>query len=80
MYDVIGYLPNSSNMEIFDVDFETPRRFLKIFIWNFSSLFFVRSVVSSMLPLMLLTMPRMRIIIWVSIKRVRCVNIFLIRG
>ena len=51
MYDVIGYLPNSNSMEIFDVDFETPRRFLKIYIWNFSSLFFVRSVVLSMLPL-----------------------------
>ena len=33
------------------MDFETPRRFLKIFIWTFSSLFFVRSVVSSRLTL-----------------------------
>ena len=47
MHDVVGYLPNSNSMEIFDVDFKTPRRFLKIFIWKFSSLFFVRSVVSS---------------------------------
>ena len=48
MYDAVVYLPNSNSMEIFDVDFETPRRFLKIFISNFSSLFFVRNVVSSM--------------------------------
>ena len=38
-------------MEIFDVDIETPRRFLKIYFWNFSSFFFVRSVVLSMFPL-----------------------------
>ena len=77
MYEVIGYLPNSSNMEIFDVDFETPRWFLKIFIWNFSSLFLWE--VFCRQPLIVsdhATHAYNNIgLIWVS-KSVRCVLIF----